>query len=579
MATNLFSKQNRFPGLPVSDFLYGDDTPWPIKNKEHYKGLAPAIAPIPAGEKTDWQRFIGKYYEDSVLQFGVASTAAALATALEHRSDYPDLTDVDFTNLLCEGLYSKYLSPLDPRDTAAFKSQITDTANYEYLKSDFTSMRLVKNLYPGEAAAASIVLIRRHKADKGFNYQVVAIILQVWDPAKKTFMQSEVFRPGDGEAWNVARYFVLQGAIHRINLIDHPGVHFPADTINALTKSVLPKSNTILRILQPHMWLSLPVNNAVLEGDRSIINPKTWYPWCPFVAKGAEVRKLLPFCWYGSDFYATTNTDRSPDADPYFDEPNSSYPAYRFVPTPPDIPSHYGEFLRRYYAPIRKFTRGVVEHMSAVEWQQAGFWADAIAPFIPGHPTGKDLIGADGKATNKDLLADLLAHFIWNAAVMHSSDHESLHEMYESMHDARGTIYKSAMPVPFILRVKPPMKRDYVREAVAVQSSELHLVDRMERWFEHLIKNTPLSWPMDNMSSHLADQLFYKPHNSLCLAEIGVAAKGDGNRNYLGFDTPALAGLVSAFHADLHALDASLKTNDPKQHVVPLNVMACGVQY
>lgn len=578
MAGDVSSQHARFPGLPPSAFLYPDDsTPWPIKNKPHYNGLAPAIAPIPAAEQTDWQRFIGKYYEDSILQFGVASTAAALATAVEHRSDYPDLDDQDFTHLLCEGLYSKYLSALDPRDEITFKAEITDTDRYHYLKSDFTCMRVVKSLYPAEAAAASIALIRRARNDTGFNYEVVAIVLQVWDGT--TFQQSEVFRPGDGEAWNVARYFVLQGAIHRINLIDHPGVHFPADTINALTKSVLPTSNIILRLLQPHMWLSLPVNNAVLEGQRSIINPNTWYPWCPFVAKGEEVRKLLPFCWYGSEFYATTNPDRSPDADPYFDQPNSSYQPYRFDPTPPDIPSHYGEFLRRYFEPIRAFTRGVAEHLSDQEWREAAFWADAIAPFLPDHPTGADLIGADGNSRNKDLLADLLAHFIWNGAVMHSSDHESLHEMYESMHDASGTLYRQAMPVPFILRVKPPLTRNYVREAVPVDSSQLGLVSKLERWFEHLIDNTPLSWPMDNVSSHLADQLFYKPHNSLCLADIPPAASGDGNTAYLGFDTPELSSLVSQFHADLKALDAALKAENPKQHVVPLAVMACGVQY
>lgn len=577
MAGQVPPQNARFPGLPPSAFLYPDDsTPWPIKNKPHYNGLAPAIAPIPAAELTDWQRFIGKYYEDSILQFGIASTAAALATAVEHRSDYPDLHDDDFTHLLCEGLYSKYLSPLDKVDEDTFRTEIVDTDRYHYLKSDFSCMRVVKSLYPGEAAAASVALIRRPRNDTGFNYEVVAIVLWAHDGHK--WNQSEVFRPRDGEAWKVARYFVLQGAIHRINLIDHPGVHFPADTINALTKSVLPKSNIILRLLQPHMWLSLPVNNAVLEGQRSIINPNTWYPWCPFVAKGAEVRKLLPFCWYGSDYYATTNPNKSPDADPYFDQPNSSYRPYRFSPRPADIPSHYGEFLRRYYDPIRAFTRGVVDFLSAQEWKEAAFWADAIAPYLPGHPTGKDLVAGDG-TPNKDLLADLLAHFIWNGAVMHSSDHESLHEMYESMHDASGTLYRQAMPVPFILRVKPPMTRDYVREAVAVDSSQLGLVDKLERWFEHLIDNTPLSWPADNVSSHLADQLFYKPHNSLCLADIEPAANGDGNRAYIGFDTPELSTLVSRFHADLKKLDATLKAENPKQHVVPLDVMACGVQY
>ncbi|MBC7520079.1 MAG: hypothetical protein H7268_03140 [Sandarakinorhabdus sp.] len=580
MASNPYAQHHRYPGLPTSDFLYGADTPWPIINKPHYNGLAPAIDPIPAAEHGDWVTFVGKYYEDSMLQFAVNSTAAALTTALEHQSDYPPLNDDDFTHLITEGLYSKYLSDLDPRDFKTFAGHVTEPDTYNYLKSDFTSMRVVKALWPGEAAAASIVLIRRRKDDTGFNYEVVAIVLQVWDAAKKAFSQSEVLTPQDGEAWRVARYFVLQGAIHRINLIDHPGVHFPADTINALTKSVLPKSNIILRVLQPHMWLSLPVNNAVLEGQRSIINPTTWYPWCPFVAKGAEVRKLLPFCWYGSSFYSTTHPGGDPaDSDPYFNEPNSSYQAYSFDPTPPDIPSHYGEFLRLYYIPVRKFTRGVVDHLTEVEWQEAGFWADAIAPFIPGHPTGKDLIGADGKSPDKELLADLLAHFIWNAAVMHSSDHESLHEMYESMHDPRGTEYKAAMPVPFVLRVKPPMTKSYKLEAMPVNDSDLNVIERMERWLEHLVKNTPLSWPMDNVSSHLADQLFYKPHNSLCLADVGVAATGDGNQSYLGFDAPPLAALVEAFHADLVALDHDLAINHPKQHVVPLAEMACSVQY
>ena len=75
-----------------------------------------------------------------------------------------------------------------------------------------------------------------------------------------------MFTNADGEAWRVARYFVLQGAIHRINLIDHTEVHFPPDAINAISKTVLPKDNLVLRLLQPHLWLSMCVNNTVLEG-------------------------------------------------------------------------------------------------------------------------------------------------------------------------------------------------------------------------------------------------------------------------------------------------------------------------
>ena len=92
--------------------------------------------------------------------------------------------------------------------------------------------------------------------------------MQHWDKDSEAVRDSPVFTNADGEAWRMARYFLLQGAIHRINLIDHTEVHFPPDAINAITKTVLPKDNLVLRLLQPHLWLSMCVNNTVLEGQR-----------------------------------------------------------------------------------------------------------------------------------------------------------------------------------------------------------------------------------------------------------------------------------------------------------------------
>ncbi len=567
----------RYPGLPEASFLYSAaDTPWPVANRPHYEGLAPAIAPIPPAEHADWQTHVAAYYERNIVGFGFASAAASFRTAFEHESDYPDLGDARFTLLVTEGLYSKYLGPLDPRDRLLFAEQITDEAHYLYLKSDQTAMRVIRSLWPGEAVAPSITLVRRRRDDDDFRYEVVAILLQQWDADGRTCRNSEILRPGDGEAWAIARYFVLQGAIHRINLIDHPMVHFPADTINALTKSVLPKDNLILRLLQPHCWLSLPVDNAVLEGQRSIINPTTWYPWCPFAARGSEVHKLLPFYWFGSQFYASDGPDRA-KSDPWFDTGDSSYLPFRFRRTPAEIPSHYGVFLKGYHAVIRRFTGGVVAQMTDDDWQQAAFWADQIAPLVPGFPTGADLVAADGRR-DADLLADVTAQFIWNAAVVHASDHHLLHEMFEGRGGA-GPLHQDPVPVPFILRVKPPMTRDYRREAVPLDGTHASLVDRLDRFVDHLLDRKPLSWPTDNVAAHLADQLFYMPHNTLCLAEVGVSGlAGDGNRSYRGFDTPALAALVGDFHRALHDLDAELARH-PLQQCVPLADMASSVQY
>jgi hypothetical protein len=73
--------------------------------------------------------------------------------------------------------------------------------------------------------------------------------------------------------------------MHRINLLDHVKVHFPNDTIDAITKSVLPKWHVVHQLLMPHFWLTLPVNNAVLEGPLTH-QSRHVVPWNPFAAKG-----------------------------------------------------------------------------------------------------------------------------------------------------------------------------------------------------------------------------------------------------------------------------------------------------
>jgi hypothetical protein len=576
MAAIAATRLGPFPDLAIDDFLYGHKGPWPQPTRDHPFGLAPGIYQIPAEEWNDWQKYVGDYYLENVVQFGAKSAAIALRDWLETGFGYAEITDADFNTLVCEGLYSKFLSDLDPRDKTVFKDYITDTDRYDYMKSDYTCMRVVKETHSGEAAAASVALIRRPKNDKGYNYEVVAILLQHWDQQSERFIESPVFTKADGDAWRIARYFLLQGAIHRINLIDHTEVHFPSDAINAITKTVLPKDNLVLRLLRPHMWLSMCVNNTVLEGQRSLINRNTWYPWSPFVAKGDEVRRLLPFGWYGSDYYAAKLSPGDPSKDPYFDEGNSSYPAYQYDPIPPMIPSRYGEFLNAYFAPIRKFARGVVDEMSDTDWQEVRFWAHHIAIWIPGFPSAEDLLGpgADGNAPNKDLLADTLAHFIWNASVRHSADHQTLHEMVDGRLDAQGKTVVPPRPVPFILRVLPPLSKDYKPEPASADQSGVPLSSKIEELLTH---KTPLCWPTDLTSAHWADLLFYVPHNSRLLMELTATMEGDPDQNY-AFDTPALKGLVAQFQQDLRALDAKLAA-DPALHFVPLGDIASSIQY
>jgi hypothetical protein len=579
MAGSAASRIGPFPDLSINDFLYGHEGPWPQPSRDHPFGLAPGIYNIPAEEWDDWKEHVGDYYLTNVAPFGVKSGVIAAHDSIATATGYAQLTDAAFNQLVCEGLYSKFLSSLDPRDEAVFKDLLTDRDKYEYCKSDYSCMRVVKETHPGEAAAASVALIRRPKNDLDFNYEVVAIQIQHWDKDDQRFVVSPMFTPADGEAWRIARYFLLQGAIHRINLIDHTEVHFPPDAINAITKTVLPKDNLVLRLLRPHMWLSMCVNNTVLEGQRSLINRNTWYPWSPFVAKGDEVRKLLPFGWYGSDYYSAKLSPGDPSKDPYFDEPNSSYPAYRYDPIPPQLPSRYGVFLNAYFTPVRKFARGVVDQMSASDWKEIRYWADHIALWIPGFPSGTDLLGPgpDGNAPNGYLLADALAHFIWNASVRHSADHQTLHEMMDGRRDAGGNIVAPARPVPFILRVNPPLTKDYNPTAASIDQSGLDYVEKLEELWEHLRDKTPLCWPADPIAAHWADLLFYQPHNSRRLMELTASMEADPNQNY-AFETLVLKGLVDQFQQDLRAVDAKLAA-DPRLHFVPLADIASSIQY
>jgi hypothetical protein len=58
--------------------------------------------------------------------------------------------------------------------------------------------------------------------------------------------------PEDGEAWELAKYFVLQGAVHELVLVVHPRVHLPMDTVNAISRTALPRTHLLARLLEPH---------------------------------------------------------------------------------------------------------------------------------------------------------------------------------------------------------------------------------------------------------------------------------------------------------------------------------------
>jgi len=559
----------------ASEFLYPHDTPWPEASFDYPYGQAPQVMNIPSDEREDWSATIGKYYRENAVgslthptPFGVASLKFARASFFDNgMTGYAPLDDDDFLELICEGLYSKFLSPLDPQDEALFDlpSVLTDHSDdYEYFKSDYRCMTVVRQTWPGEHALPSVAVVRRRRglpserryAHQGA-YELVAVALgrQREPGGPYEFTRELVFNCRDHKqhaGWWLAKYFVLQGAIHRINLIDHVKVHFPPDTINAVTKAVLPRWHLLQQLLLPHFRLTLPVNNAVLEGDRSLINRDTWYPWSPFVAKGYEIRKLFPFAWAGARYYG--------------DEPNSSYPPFRYSLDPaagPDAAdpartapnfigrdcSRYGAFLLSYYEPVLEFTRAVIDVLPEppadparhddLEWLEIQRWAHEISRMLPGFPD-------ESAICSKETLARVCAMVIWNAAVVHSSDHTTLHKMMNEQ------------PVPFVIRMMPPLDVDDpgkadVAGALGTDGKE-HLADLLHGFIDKVEKDglstalvghavegladligglkarggtIPLCHPTDLMYARMADLLFYRPHNTTLLYDCPYAFERD----------------------------------------------------
>ena len=135
----------------ANEFLYAHEGPWPQMSFDYPYGQAPEILSIPKPEMEDWARTIGKYYADNAIgtasdptPFGVAGAEFAKDNFFQSGlSGYADLSDDEFLELICEGLYSKFLCPLDPQDEELFDlgNILSDHSDeWEYFKSDYRCM-------------------------------------------------------------------------------------------------------------------------------------------------------------------------------------------------------------------------------------------------------------------------------------------------------------------------------------------------------------------------------------------------------------------------------------------------------
>jgi hypothetical protein len=358
--------------LPPDRFLYERKGPWPQPSPAHPLTDAAEVLNVPLVETAVWDIAVGLRL--AADEYGYAPAAARLALK---DMDSPIPTDDEFNNVMLKTAYSRFMKPGD------------GNAKWIY---DFSAMKLIK---PIEGLYCAPVQCRFG----GSPVQCTVI----------SFRNGELYHdvyPSDGLAWNLAKVYALQAAIYHMLFIVHPALHFPMDSVNAITKTAVPQNHPLFQLLYPHTALTLPLDNSVLEGAGSPVNKNvqgTWFD--PFMGEGYNLKLLFGAGYSGLQ-------------DPWY---GNAYPAYDFMKPQMGFDSEYGRWLAAYFPVFLEFCTKVATKILADNNKDTYVtrWARYNTTYVRGFPDEKAIL-------NRDCLAKAMAIFMWDVSVSHAGDHYSI---------------------------------------------------------------------------------------------------------------------------------------------------------
>lgn len=357
------------PDLAPDQFLYQRLGPWPQPAPEYPMSRPPEVLNIPPIEALIWNENIGARYLKT--QLGYAGAAAAKAAS--------DLTaalpsDNDFLQIMTRAVYARFLHQESPGSG--------------YWLSDFTAMELLDPL-PGTYCAP---VVCRFKRD-GDVFSCVSIKFL------KTDKNGELtVSPGD-KAWNLAKVYACQGAAYHALFVVHPALHFPMDSVNAITKTSVPSIHPLFQALYPHTTYTLPLDNAVLEGALTVVNnnaPGTWFD--PLTANGYNIKQLFGVGYTGYKGLA-------------------AYPPYDYMKPWMNDDTLYGRCLKDYFKPFLVFCSRIASVIPPTD-PYVRRWADYCSAHVRGFPDGTAIFSGSN-------LAMAMAIYMWDVTVSHGADHHS----------------------------------------------------------------------------------------------------------------------------------------------------------
>lgn len=386
-----------------SDFLYERKGPWPQPCPEHPFGEAAGVVHLPFSEAIDWWWNIGSRYIVTLAYTPIAYLKGLLRPGLK------EVSDEEFSGMLTNSMLAKFIKNIfDSKDREIFGKMLSEENIWI---CDLEPVRVVRP-FKGQYVSATKTLLKKN----GQDFSVVSIYI---DETKS------LFDPNDGDAWELAKYFVLQGGALCSTLVVHPLLHFPMDSLNAITKTALPKDHVLFQLLSPHLRFTLYLEKAVLTFKSSVLLSKWWMPYAPYPGEYDGVRDLLVEGYNGI-------------------EHNYSYPPFQYQFEPEFIVGKYGEFHQAYFPIFKQFSRDILKHFSETEIFYLIKWGDYVRAWVPGFPKGQEL------ASDRELLISTVAYYLFDVSVGHTVDHYNYGNM-----DIRK--------IPIRLRHAPPTRGEVIR--------------------------------------------------------------------------------------------------------------------
>jgi hypothetical protein len=401
--------------------------------------------------------------------------------------DCPD--DATFCRYLTQSVYTYFLTDtLDAADQELLEKNSISSESVH--KSDLAPVSTVDS-FPGLYCTGSVCYFRE---TGGGTFEILGIAM-----VDKQFQLGELLTPADGNSWLRAKMHVLQGATYLSLFVTHPKCHFPMDAVIAVTKTMLPKEHTIAKLLEPHMYLQLPLDYSVLhiKNGPGYNDPMLYYT--AFSGAGASQYRLFEYSFAGMPGHA-------------------AFPPYSFGYLLDSRRTDYLAYLRGYYEVILGFVREVVANVELDDVVLE--WVRQCAHYTRG-------FGDVDEMFDKEQLADRLALIIWNCSVVHSADHR---EFY-------------AIPMehkPTRLRIPPPFDKS---ECTFDEKDLTQVDDRLRHYMWHEMYVRP--WPLKQLTD--VDYEF---------AESALQA---ANRDFIAALTAYDAGLTDNKYAPLQEIATSIQ--------------------